>query len=211
MPEYEITGDEAYGDEAYGDETLGDEAYGDEAYGDETLGDGEMLGAFWRRRRQSRVRPQRRGPRTRSGERIYRKPPLPQGAAQPYTARLRSFLGLGIASWAVADATDKILTVEPQESFRGMRLIVDVAIAAAVTNSPIVLVRTITVGTMPQSPSVEQPAPAALFRADATLTMLDLQVAYRSIKLSLTLGITAAPTGAGVVTAAAGFYGEWIR
>ena len=198
MPEYEITGYDADGYESDGDEALGD---------------GEMLGAFWRRRRSGNVQQarRRRGPRTQTGERIYRRPPLPHGSGQPFTARLRSFLGLGIASWAVADATDKILTVEPQESFRGMRLIIDVATPAGITNAPIVLVRTITVGTMPQSPSVEQPAPAALFRADATLTMLDLQVAYRSIKLSITLGISAAPTGAGTVTAACGFYGEWIR
>lgn len=203
MPDYEITGYDSDGYESEGDEALGYESEGDDSSGE------EALGAFWRRRGRRGGRG--RGPRGPSGEKIYRRPPLPHGGAQPWTARLRSFLGLGIGSWAVADATDKILTVEPQESFRGERLIVDVAIPATVTNFPIVLVRTVTVGTMPQSPSVEQPAPAALFRADATFTRLDLQVAYRSIKLSVTLGITAAPTGAGTVTAAAGFFGEWIR
>jgi hypothetical protein len=120
-------------------------------------------------------------------------------------------MGMGVATWAVADATDKPLVVEPQETFRGERLIVDVSIPSTVTNTPIVLVRRIDIGTQPQSPSVEQAAPAAMFARDSTYSALDLQIAYRATKVQLTLGITAAPTGAGVVTAACGLYGQWIR
>ena len=142
---------------------------------------------------------------------IMQRPPLPRAPAQNYDARIRSYMGFGIASWAVADGADKVLLIEPQESFRGERLIIDVSVPATVTNAPLVLLRRIDVGTMPQSPSVEQAAPAAMFARDATVSALDLQIAYRGTKLQLTLGISAAPTGAGVVTAACGMYGEWVR
>lgn len=143
--------------------------------------------------------------------RIMQRPPLPRAPAQNYDARIRSYMGFGVATWAVADATDKILLIEPQESFRGERLIIDVVTAAGITNGPLVLLRRIDVGTMPQSPSVEQAAPAAMFARDATVSALDLQIAYRGTKLQITLGITAAPAGAGTVTAAVGMYGEWVR
>jgi hypothetical protein len=144
----------------------------------------------------------------RMGGRI-RDPQVPQRPLQR-TARLRSFMGTGQAIWTAADATDKPLQVEPQESFEGNRLVIDV-IAVGGVSAGLVLLRRIDVGTQPQSPSVEQPAPAAMFRPDATYANLDLQIAYRANKIITTLGITAAP-GAGVtVTAVAGFYGVWIR
>lgn len=168
---------------------------GDDA-GDDVLG-------FFRRKKRRRARQIAPAP--------YGKPPLPREGFQPNVSRLRSYMGFGIQTWAVADATDKPIVVEPQESFRGERLVIDTSVAAAVTNSPLVLMRRIDVGTLPQSPSVEQPAPAAMFARDATYSALDLQVAYRATKVQVTLGISAAPTGAGVVTAAVGMYGEWIR
>lgn len=144
-------------------------------------------------------------------QRIFRRPPLPSQPAQPTEAELRSFLGFGAVTWAVADGADKVTIVEPQESFRGERLIIDVGIPAGITNAPLILLRRIEVGTLPQSPSVEFAAPAAMFRPDATNANLDLQVAYRSSKITLTLGISAAPAGAGVVTASSGMFGQWIR
>lgn len=138
-----------------------------------------------------------------------RDPQVPQRPLQN-VSKLRSFLGSGIAAWAPTDATDKPLQVEPQESFEGTRLVLD-TIAVGGASAGLVLVRRIDIGTQPQSPSVEQPAPAAMFRPDATYANLDLQIAYRANKIITTLGITAAP-GAGVtVTAVAGFYGNWIR
>jgi len=138
--------------------------------------------------------------------------PDPQVPQRPLNAtnRLRSFMGVGIATWGAADATDKALQVEPQESFEGNRLVID-TLAVGGASAGIVLVRRIDVGIQPQSPSVEQPAPAAMFRPDATYSNLDLQIAYRANKIITTLGITAAP-GAGVtVTASVGMYGVWIR
>jgi len=154
-------------------------------------------------------RPRRRGRKRR--RKIYRRPPLPRAAAQPKKSELRSFMGFGSVTWAVADSAEKISIVEPQESFRGERLILETAIDSGVTNTPLVLLNRIDVGTAPQSPSVEFAAPAAMFRADSTYSQLDLQIAYRATKLQITLGITTAPTGAGVVTASIGMFGQWIR
>jgi hypothetical protein len=151
-----------------------------------------------------------RRPSGAGARKIWRKPPLPGTPAQPTEAELRSFVGMGFQSWAPADVVDRAFEIEPQESFRGERLIVD-TIAVGGVSAGLLFVRRIEVGTMPQSPSVTNVAPIAMFRPDATYAGLDLQVAYRGTKLIVTLGITAAP-GAGVtVTALVGFYGQWIR
>jgi hypothetical protein len=180
-------------------------AEGDDAEGDDYISADEanVLGAIFRRGRGRRPPPRRQRPR---------RIPSPQLRQQPTwkDSRLRSYLGMGFTTWPATDATDKQLPIEPQESFEGRRLIVD-TIAAGGTSAGLNVVRRIDVGTMPQSPSVEQPGPAAMFRADATYSYLDLQIAYRATRLILTLGITAAP-GVGVtVTASAGFFGNWIR
>jgi hypothetical protein len=145
------------------------------------------------------------------GRKIYTRPPLPTRTAQPTEAELRSFMGFGSVTWAVADGANKITIVEPQEAFRGERLIVEVAIPATITNAPIVTVVRIDIGTQPQSPSTEFAAPAAMFRPDATYSGLDLQVCPAGTKIQITLGISAAPAGAGIVTAVIGLYGQWIR
>ena len=142
--------------------------------------------------------------------RIFSQPPLPQVPAQPHRAKLRSYLGLGYVHWGAADAADKPLSVAPQESFRGERLIIEVS-AINGPSAGLVLLKSVTVGTQPQSPSVTDPAPASMFSAQATYSRLDLQVAYRAMNLNVTLGLTAAPGGTCEVTAAVGFYGEWIR
>lgn len=142
--------------------------------------------------------------------RVFERPPLSPRAGQP-DAKLRSYMGFGIASWVAADGTvDQVLEVEPQESFRGERLVISATAEGGAATGLIVL-RRIDVGTLPQSPSVEQPAPAAMFSSDATYAGLDLQVAHRGMKMRITLGRTAA-AGAGVTErAAVGAYGEWIR
>jgi len=189
------------------DDMEGDDEYveGDDEEEEGTLG--AISKALAARRRRARAR-RRRG---RRGQKIWRRPPLPKKTAQPNEAELRSFMGFGSVSWAVADSAEKISIVEPQESFRGERLILESAIDSGVTNTPLVLLNRIDVGTAPQSPSVEFAAPAAMFRADSTYSQLDLQIAYRGTKLQVTLGITAAPTGAGSVTASIGMFGQWIR
>lgn len=178
----------------------GDDFSGDDMSGEET----SVLGAIARR--------MNRGGGQRSRYQPQPQLPTPQ-LAQRSTwkeARLRSYMGLPLAAFVTVDGTDKVSLVEPQESFEGRRLIVD-TIATGGTSAGLVVVRRIDVGTMPQSPSVEAPAPAAMFRADATYSYLDLQIAYRATKLQVTFGITAAP-GAGVtVTVSSGFFGNWIR
>jgi hypothetical protein len=153
------------------------------------------------------------GPRARSGPghfNPYSKPPLPSEPVQQNVAALRSYMGFGFVSWVTVDGADKVIIIEPQESFRGERLILD-STAVGGTAAGLGLLRRIDVGTQPQSPSVEAAAPAAMFRADATDTNLDLQIAYRGTKVQITLGQTAAP-GAGVtVTMAVGMFGKWVR
>ena len=144
-----------------------------------------------------------------SSANVQPRPGLP-ASETPADARLRSYVGFGVVSWGAAVTADQTATIEPQESFRGERLVVATS-AAGGTPAGITLLRRIDVGTMPQSPSVEQPAPASMFSADATHANLDLQIAHRGTKIAVTLGQSAAP-GAGVtVTAAIGMYGEWIR
>jgi hypothetical protein len=152
----------------------------------------------------------RRPVRGAGGRPIFRQPPLPRVPAQPNEAELRSFVGMGFQSWGPADVVDRVFEIEPQESFRGERLVIDTREVGGVA-AGLLFVRRIEVGTMPQSPSVTNVAPIAMFRPDATGAELDLQIAYRGTKLIVTLGVTAAP-GAGVtVTALVGFYGQWIR
>jgi hypothetical protein len=139
---------------------------------------------------------------------VYTRPPL---AARPqnHTAMLRSFVGVGFATWAGTDGADKELQIEPQEAFRGERMVIDVLASSGAAS--IVVVRLLQVGVQPQQPDTSQPAPASMFAADVTYSHLDLQIARPGIKLTLTLGVTAAPGAGESVTAAAGFYGEWIR
>lgn len=140
----------------------------------------------------------------------FSRPPLPASPVQSTTASLRSYMGFGFLTWGPAEVADKAIIVEPQESFRGERLIIDVG-AAGGTSAGLSLLRRIDVGTQPQSPSVEQPAPSAMFARDSTNAELDLQIAFRGTKVQITLGITAAP-GAGVtLTAAIGMFGQWVR
>ncbi len=195
------------GDDSYvsGDEWVGDDDQSGPSGDDAANVLGQVARALVRRPGGPARRPA--GP---GGRKIFKRPPLPATTAQPTEAELRSYMGMGFAVWAPADAVDRVLTVEPQESFRGERLILDVT-AVGGTPAGQVLLRRIEVGTMPQSPSVEQAAPASMFRPDVTGGALDLQIAFRGTKLTVTLGVTAAP-GAGVtVTASAGFYGQWLR
>jgi hypothetical protein len=141
-------------------------------------------------------------------------PRLP--AANVQAATLRSFMGLGLiatglpAIWVAADGADKILQAEPQESFEGKRLIIDVVKSAGAA-ALLTTVRSLFIGSQPQSPVVDIATTTAMFASDATSADLDLQIAYRANKVTLTLSISAAPASGDSVTAAAGLYGNWIR
>lgn len=177
---------------------------GDDLLGEEIMGDAEVLGAIKRAARRRGI------PAQRVRANVFKRPPLAAQPGQP-DAKLRSYMGFGTLSWTgAADAADKSAIVEPQESFRGERLIIAQVVAGG-TDAGLTQLRSISIGTLPQSPSVEQPAPAAMFTADATYAGLDLQVAHRGMKMQVTLARTTSP-GAGVtVTASIGMYGEWIR
>jgi hypothetical protein len=147
-----------------------------------------------------------------------RQPPSPQlPVNQVQAATLRSFLGLvapgtglPFITWTGTDAADKSLEVEPQESYEGKRLIISVARSTGAAAS-VIVVKTLFVGSQPQSPSVSGGTTVDLFSADATSADLDLQIAYRANKITLNLAISAAPGGTESVVLAAGFYGNWIR
>jgi hypothetical protein len=171
----------------------------DYEYSPQGIDESNTMGAAASRQMTRRARPQ-----------IYKQPPLPQASAQPNRSYLRSYMGMGFAVWQPADPADKLLVVTPQETFRPERLIIDISVASG-PSVGLVLLRRVDIGTSPQSPSVAQPAPAAMFSAAATYSRVDMQVCYRAMQLQVTLGITAAPGGAAVVTAAVGFYGTWIR
>jgi hypothetical protein len=175
----------------------------------EVISEGNILGAVARRpQRHPQQHPQQQSAR------IYERPPLPHVPAHPHVSRLRSFMGVGIAKWQPTDAGDIPLPVQPQESFRIGRMIVDVNSVSTSTGNAsngIVLVRRLDVGTQPQSPSVEQPAPAAMFAANATYSAIDTQIAYRATTIQVTLGISEAPGTDVTVTAVVGFFGDWIR
>ena len=149
------------------------------------------------------------GPANRN--RIWAAPPLHAQSTWPHQSKLRSYMGFGFATWSPTDATDKPLPVQPQESFRGERLIIAAPNAVGGASAGLVLMRRIDVGTMPQSPSVAQPAPAVMFQNDTVGANLDLQIAYRATTVQVTLGITAAPGSGVTVTTAVGMFGVWIR
>lgn len=144
-----------------------------------------------------------------AGRRPYSAPPLPAAPSTGPVSKLRSHVGFGSVSWAIADGTGKNTIMEPQESFRVERLIIDTNLTG-VTNAIIVQLATASVGTQPQSPSVEFAAPAAMFARDSTYANVDWQVAYRGTKVQLSLSVTAAPAGAAAV-ASIGAFGEWVR
>lgn len=192
--------------------------YGDDLDGEElVVGEDMVIGALQRMMgRQPRggggggggaYAPTGRG----GGGQVFQRPPLRGSSTWPHTAKLRSYMGFGFATWGPTDATDKPLPVQPQESFRGERLIISPPTVVGGASAGLALMRRIDVGTMPQSPSVSQPAPAVMFQNDTVGSNLDLQIAYRATTVQVTLGITAAP-GAGVtMTVAVGMFGVWIR
>lgn len=168
----------------------------DDAVGDDFVGadDAEILGAV-RRARASQQRAQK--PQLRAPER----PPT----------KLRGYLGMGTATFNSTSGTLLSVTVEPQRGFRPERLIIDRTDGSTATAAIAARVNAIFIGDQPQSPSIEQPAPIALFRADATVSGVDFDKCIPGQKITIQYSVSAAPTGTEVVTLSSGFYGDMLR
>ncbi len=144
--------------------------------------------------------------------------PTPQLPGEPLNkaSNIRAFMGLGLiatggpAIWENTDGADKVLQAEPQESFEGKRLIISQSRSSGAAAS-LVTVRSLFIGSQPQSPVVDIGTPIEMFAPEATEAGLDLQIAYRANKVTLTLSLTAAPGSGESVTVSAGLYGNWIR
>lgn len=170
----------------------------DDLEGDEYVGDDEILGA-------ARRRPARGGGRAMQA----RKPQLE--AAERPPRKLRGYLGMGDATFTSASGTLLSMTVEPQRSFRPERLIIDRVDGSAATAGIAARVNSIFIGDQPQSPSVEQAAPIAMFAANATVSGVDFDKCIPGQKIVLQVSVTAAPTGTELVRLSAGFYGDMLR
>jgi hypothetical protein len=122
-------------------------------------------------------------------------------------SKLRAPLGLGSKQYT--DNTPFNFIVEPQEAFRGERLIVDVAVS---TGANLLLsIDEIVVGSLPQMPSTEFGLPAVMFRADATGAHMDWQICPAGTKIIIKTHVVGTFGEADTLTAQLGIYGEWIR
>jgi hypothetical protein len=122
--------------------------------------------------------------------------------------KLRAPLGLGFHTFTAAGVFKFI--VEPQEAFRGERLIVEVDKDGAAGVAT--LVNQITVGTLPQTPSTEFGIPAIMFAHDATDAAMDWQICPAGTKIQIEVETTGGAFAEGdTLTVSVGLYGTWIR
>ncbi len=121
--------------------------------------------------------------------------------------RLRAPLGLG--SHVFSDNAPFSFIVEPQEAFRGERLIVDTALSAGA--DLLLSIDEILVGSLPQTPSTEFGLPAVMFRADATDAQMDWQICPAGTKIIIRAHAVGTFGEADTLTAQLGIYGVWIR
>jgi hypothetical protein len=123
-------------------------------------------------------------------------------------SKLRAPLGIGFHTFT-ALGTFKFI-VEPQEGFRGERLIVDVEKDGGAGVAT--LVNSIIVGSLPQTPSTEFGIPAVMFRADATDANMSWQICPAGTKIIIEVELVGAAIAEGdSVTVSLGVYGEWVR
>ena len=100
--------------------------------------------------------------------------------------------------------------VEPQEAFRGERMIINIEKDGGAGVAT--LVNQITVGTLPQTPSTEFGIPAAMFQADATDAAMEWQICPAGTKITIEVETVGAAIAEGdTVTVSIGVYGAWIR
>lgn len=121
--------------------------------------------------------------------------------------RLRAPLGLG--SFKFTDNNPHTFVVEPQEAFRGERLIVNEVITDGAALG--LVIDLITVGSLPQTPSVEFGLPASMFRPDATDAMMDWQICPAGTKIQISAHVEGTFGEAESLIAQLGLYGVWIR
>lgn len=172
----------------------------DDVGGDDYVGadDAEILGAI-------------RAVRNR-GQGQTRRAMKPQLRGEPGPVKkLRGYLGMGTAVFTSVSGTLLTAQVEPQRTFRPERLIIDRTDGSAATAGISASVAAIFIGDQPQSPSVEQAAPIAMFRADATVSGIDFDKCIPGQKIVIQYTVSAAPTGTELITLASGFYGDMLR
>jgi hypothetical protein len=122
---------------------------------------------------------------------------------------LRAPLGMGAVTFVVGGPTTIKQVVEPQEAFRGERLVLDVS---ALPDGNLVAVESIFVGSLPQTPSQEFNMPLSMFRPDATDAQMDWQICPAGTKIQVTVTLLGpALADADTVTVSMGIYGVWIR
>lgn len=122
--------------------------------------------------------------------------------------RLRAPLGLG--SFTFNSNAQHNFIVEPQEAFRGERLIVDSALSEDATGL-LLIVDEILVGSLPQTPSTEFGLPAVMFRADATDAQMDWQICPAGTKIIVRAHVEGTFGESDTLIASLGIYGVWIR
>jgi hypothetical protein len=163
----------------------------DDETGAEYVGDGDdVLGAVNRGRAIQARRP---------------APAIRGGAPQ----KLRTFVGLGVTTWLATEADQRDLIIEPQRDFQPTGMVVD---SVSSDGLVLVLVDEVLIGDTPQSPTVEQSAPASMFAHDSWgAAMLDFQNCTPGQKITLRLSPSAAPAAAQTATASAGMFGRALR
>lgn len=119
--------------------------------------------------------------------------------------KLRAPLGLG--SHVFTDNSPFRYIVEPQEAFRGERLIVE----TAADEGLILSIDLIMVGSLPQMPSTEFGLGAGMFRADATDAQMDWQICPAGTKIMVEAHVVGTFGEGDELTAVLGIYGAWIR
>jgi hypothetical protein len=123
-------------------------------------------------------------------------------------SKLRAPIGLGSHTFTALGQFQFI--VEPQEAFRGERLILSVVRDGAAGVD--VVVNSIFVGSLPQQPSTEFGMPGSMFQPDATDAQMDWQICPAGTKLSITVSAVGGAFAEGdTLTVSLGIYGVWIR
>lgn len=122
--------------------------------------------------------------------------------------KLRAPLGLGNFTFTDAGPTNHNFIVEPQEAFRGERLIVDFS---SETAGVLFSIDEILVGSLPQMPSTEFGLPSIMFRADATEAQMDWQICPAGTKIIVRTSLVGTLGEGDTAVAQLGIYGEWVR
>jgi hypothetical protein len=123
------------------------------------------------------------------------------------SSKLRAPLGLGSFVFTGAAPTHNFI-VEPQEAFRGERLVVEFS---SETAGVLLTILNIFVGSLPQTPSSEFGIPASMFRPDATGAEMEWQICPAGTKIIVQTALVGALAEADTAVAQVGIYGEWIR